>query len=147
MNAEAIKLDRFARLLASESLEDKRIACIGLSFTLAQFPPTNISASIVPLASHPDARLRQAAVIFFGRPHSSLELALPVMLRSLTDTNEFVRMFAFNAFEYRSTYVTSAIPALLNLYSNLPPHLASNQNFKADLRQAIRQIDSTQTPP
>ena len=146
-NADAIKLDRFTNLLASDNLKDKRVACAGLSFALGMSPPTNISALIVPLASHSDARLRQAALVYFCHHHNAEDLALPIMLRSLTDTNEFVRMFAFNAFQYRRTNVTSAIPALLNIYSSLPPHLASNQNYKADLRHAIRQIDPTKAPP
>ena len=146
-NSQSIKLDHFTLLLTSENNDHKRGACFGLAFTLGQSPSTNISALILPLASDPDWRLRQAAMSYFGFHHNAEEFALPVMLRSLTDTNELVRMFAFNAFEYRRTNVTSAIPALLNLYSNLPPHLASNQNYKATLRRAILEIDPNQTPP
>ena len=136
--AESMKIARFTNFLSSEKAEDKILACNGLTHTLSAAAPTNITASIVQLASHHDPRLRQAATIYFIRHRNSEDLALPLLVRSVTDTNELVRRLAFNALQYRTTNATSAIPALLTLYSNTP-----RSSDRDELRYTVNLIEPT----
>jgi hypothetical protein len=133
--AEAMKLARFTNFLSSNDAADKILACNGLTHALSAPPPTDVTAAIAELASHPDPRLRQAVMIYFSHHRSAEDLALPLLVRSVTDTNELVRRLAFNALQYRTTNATSAIPALLTLYSNTPP-----SSLRDELRHTVNLI-------
>lgn len=133
--ADSMKLARFVPMLTSDEPGDKVLGCNGLTHTLASPPPASVTIEVVRLASDPNERVRQCAMIFFSYQRNAEDLSLPVLVRSVTDTNDIVRRFAFNALQYRGTNATSALPALLTVYSNIPA-----SSIRDEVRYTINQI-------